>query len=225
MDFNNDVQRARAVLEDALVDLIYKNFGGFAMHGGTAIWRCYGGNRFSRDVDFYANMDKNDESAVQKALHKLLVGSGYSVREEKYNSKTSTLHIIMRGYGTTGKLDITFAHKRGEAVEYMRVDGTKRIIYALNPEELLDEKIATYSNKQKAETEEIHDLYDILILKDSVRRPGTKVLRELTALLSSIEKRPPEDVGELPNLLLSSAAPSFDEIVRLLKGWLNDNTK
>ncbi|MEM1546291.1 MAG: nucleotidyl transferase AbiEii/AbiGii toxin family protein [Candidatus Methanomethylicia archaeon] len=32
---------------------IYNSFPEAVIHGGTAIWRCYGSNRFSEDVDVY----------------------------------------------------------------------------------------------------------------------------------------------------------------------------
>ena len=141
MDIANEAQLRRAIIEDEVVDLILKHYGNFVMHGGTAVWRCYGGNRFSRDVDFYSNLDPLGESLFQKQLHKLLINHGYPIREEKYNNKTKTLHVIFNGEGTTGKLDITFAKAKGDVVEYLRVDGAKRIIHALSPEALLNEKI------------------------------------------------------------------------------------
>ncbi len=225
MDFRNDAQYKRAVMEDALVDLVYKEFGAFVMHGGTAVWRCYGGNRFSRDVDFYANLDPHSESVLQKKMHKTLVDDSYQITEEKYNNSTLTLHMIVRGYDTTGKLDITFAHAKGEAAEYARVDGSKRIIYALSPELILNEKIATYADKFKRGTAEIQDIYDMLVLKDRILDPEEKTLSALSKLLDVIEKKPPGNEKGLVNLLLGGAAPGFDYIVKTLRAWLNDNAK
>ncbi|MFH1246948.1 MAG: nucleotidyl transferase AbiEii/AbiGii toxin family protein, partial [Candidatus Micrarchaeota archaeon] len=46
-----------ATLQDEVVDLIY-SISSPVLHGGTAIWRCYAGNRFSEDLDFYMPRDK-----------------------------------------------------------------------------------------------------------------------------------------------------------------------
>ncbi len=227
MELKSDVQRARAVLEDALVDLVYDGLAELkpVMHGGTAIWRCYGGNRFSRDIDFYVDVSKAGESEFQKNVHKLLLDKGYQIIEEKYNNKTDTIHFIVRGYGTTGKLDITLGGFAGEAVEYARVDGTRKIIYALGPEAILNEKIAAYSDKFGKGTAEIHDLYDMLILKDRIQSPSATMVRKLTKLLSLVENVPPENEKELSNLLLGGVAPSFKDTIKLLKAWLDKHTK
>ena len=161
MDITNETQRNRAIIEDEIVDLMLKYYSGFVMHGGTAVWRCYGGNRFSRDVDFYSNLRPSDESRFQKQFHKLLIEKGYPIREEKYNNKTKTMHVIFKGGSTTGKLDITFENAKGIAAEYLRVDGSKRIILALSPEALLNEKIDAYLDKYSVQSHEIQDLYDM----------------------------------------------------------------
>ncbi len=127
MKIINETQLKRAIVEDEIVELLLKHYENFVMHGGTAVWRCYGGNRFSRDVDFYSNLSPSEESVFQKQLHKLLLESGYPIREEKYNNKTRTLHIIFKGNDTTGKMDITFMKAEGRTVEYTRVDGSKRM--------------------------------------------------------------------------------------------------
>jgi len=36
-----------ARLQDIVIDVLYKIFPNAILHGGTAIWRCYNGNRFS----------------------------------------------------------------------------------------------------------------------------------------------------------------------------------
>ncbi len=94
MDITNEVQLKRAILEDEMVDLVLKHYSNFVMHGGTSVWRCYGGNRFSRYVDFYSNIDLSEEHTFQKRFHKLLIKNGYTITEEKYNNKTKTLHVI-----------------------------------------------------------------------------------------------------------------------------------
>jgi len=225
VEFKSEAQARRAIIEDLLVDFIYKGFPESVMHGGTAVWRCYGGNRFSRDVDFYANASPKEESEFQKRLHNEIVKTGYSIIEEKYNNKTLTLHMIVRGNGTTGKIDITFDKRKGTAVEYDRVDGTKRVIYALTPEEILREKISAYNDKLGRDSHEIHDIYDILLLKDRIKNVDKKLVDELRRFLLNVSKNPPRNEKELQNLILTGVAPGFADIVRMLNGWLDENNR
>ena len=222
MEISNETQLKRAVLEDEALDLIVKNYGTFVMHGGTAIWRCYGGSRFSRDLDFYSNLNASEESKFQKNIHKLLVENGYSIREEKYNNKTQTLHIIFRGNDTTGKFDITFKNAKGHAVEYLRVDGAKKMINALGPEALLDEKIETYLNKYERGTDEIHDLYDIIVLKDKIGKPTKDMTKKIRNLVEKIGKRPPKNEKDLASLILNGIAPNFADMINILQMWLDE---
>ena len=52
-------QRLRlAELQDYVIDIIYDYFHPDALlYGGTAIWRCFGGMRFSDDLGLYMDMD------------------------------------------------------------------------------------------------------------------------------------------------------------------------
>ncbi|TDA31485.1 MAG: hypothetical protein DSO04_03905 [Hadesarchaea archaeon] len=45
--------RKVAVLQDMVVEALYRAFPRAVLHGGTAIWRCYSGNRFSEDLDVH----------------------------------------------------------------------------------------------------------------------------------------------------------------------------
>jgi len=46
--------------QDIIVEEMGKTLNRAVLHGGTAIWRCYQGNRFSEDIDVYIprNVDK-----------------------------------------------------------------------------------------------------------------------------------------------------------------------
>lgn len=49
--------RELAGLQDILIENIYEILPETVLHGGTAIWRCYLGNRFSEDIDIYIERD------------------------------------------------------------------------------------------------------------------------------------------------------------------------
>jgi len=225
MNITNEVQLRRAILEDEMVDLVLKHYGNFVMHGGTSVWRCYGGNRFSRDVDFYSNLDPSKESTFQKQFHKLLIENGYAIKEEKYNNKTKTLHVIFRGMDTTGKFDITFVKVKAIAAEYLRVDGAKRIIHALDPETLFNEKMDAYLNKYEQQDHEVQDLYDMIILKNNIVKLSKDTHERTATFLAKIKDSPPRDEKGLIQLILGGIAPSFNDMIRILERWLDDASK
>ena len=44
-----------AFLQDEIIRLVYLTTEEMVLHGGTAIWRCYSGKRFSEDLDLYSS--------------------------------------------------------------------------------------------------------------------------------------------------------------------------
>ena len=71
------------------METIYEFFPSAVIHGGTAIWRCYEGNRFSEDIDMYIKKDTEKINALFSTLEK----NGFSVSKKriKENSLYSTL--------------------------------------------------------------------------------------------------------------------------------------
>ena len=56
--------RELALLQDEITDIVYRISDEAVLHGGTAIWRCYGGNRFSEDIDIYIPKDNTKIEAL-----------------------------------------------------------------------------------------------------------------------------------------------------------------
>lgn len=46
-----------AAAQDLIVESLYDTFNDAVLHGGTCIWRCYQGKRFSEDIDMYIPKD------------------------------------------------------------------------------------------------------------------------------------------------------------------------
>ena len=64
-----------AFLQDEIVDILYSLTDDLILHGGTAIWRCYHGKRFSEDLDFYSLSFTN----IMKEFHESVISHGLSV--------------------------------------------------------------------------------------------------------------------------------------------------
>ena len=59
LTLKKEFQKKIARAQDIIVEEMGKHFNQVVLHGGTAIWRCYKGNRFSEDVDVYISKDLN----------------------------------------------------------------------------------------------------------------------------------------------------------------------
>ena len=43
-----------SILQDEMIRIVYNITEDSVLHGGTSVWRCYSGKRFSEDLDFYS---------------------------------------------------------------------------------------------------------------------------------------------------------------------------
>src|SRR3989338_458398 len=65
-----ETHRNIARAQDTIVNEIFSVFEEAALHGGTAIWRCYNGNRFSEDIDVYIKRDLDRINLLFNKLEK-----------------------------------------------------------------------------------------------------------------------------------------------------------
>ena len=59
-----------AEAQDIIIRELYTLFDKAVLHGGTSIWRCYGGNRFSEDIDVYIPNDQKRIDSLFEHLKK-----------------------------------------------------------------------------------------------------------------------------------------------------------
>ncbi len=192
------------MLQDELVDIIYEIENGTVMHGGTSIWRCYGGNRFSEDLDFYIQKKEEFEKIF---LNKIKERGLKSLKFKK----TDNLIFSKITNGTVEvRVEFNFsAKKSGDAKNYEKMDGSTAIILSLTPEQLLLEKIDAYRNRKF-----IRDVYDIFYLSNIVER-SDELRDRILELLGEMPE--PVDEQNLETILYSGAIPSFKQMVSELK--------
>jgi predicted nucleotidyltransferase component of viral defense system len=178
-----------AELQDALVLELAKGFS-FILHGGLAIWRIYGGKRFSYNIDVY----QDDPPRVAERL-----AASFKVVRARY-TRSGTLYLRVRE-----EVEVELEVRplaEGPAVEadYWLVDGSSIVVRTLSPEGLLREKVRAFLNRNRA-----RDLYDIYYLLDLCE--PELVASDLRTLLRGL--REPPDIGGLKELVLMGLAPSF----------------
>ncbi len=224
MDFRNEEQLEKARLEDVLVSMLYGRYKGLVFHGGTAIWRCYSGNRFSRDIDFYLDAAK-DKRTQYRELAGFLKDRGFAIKEKGYDGANGVMHFLVEST-TKMKVDINLKRKEGVPAEYVNVDGSRMVVLALTPEELLEEKIDAYEDKMQGKNRfrepEVQDLYDIYHLTTIIKSRKSKIVGRLRVLVKAVESNPPPNLRSLDHLILSGAAPTFSFMMKKIKGWVDD---
>ncbi len=202
----SELETAR--LEDEVVGLLSNITDKMALHGGTAIWRCYNGKRFSVDVDAYIWAEDFKDRFISAA-------EGIGINVTKFREKGVTF-IHVRKNDTEIKIEPRNVEKIAILVPYERVDGSKINILALSPEDLIIEKITAYMDRRVYK-----DLYDITILLNSVKEPA-KVKEELKGFVKDIPL-PDEDRQSYPAFratVYAGAVPSYARMSEFIKKWL-----
>ncbi len=190
-----DVARA----QDVIVEELFKIFDKAVLHGGTAIWRCYGGNRFSEDVDVYIPRDLEKVEQLFGNLAK----KGFKIEKKKISE--ISIYSSLSKDNFLVRFEALFKVSKGELREYEDVEGNLLSIKCLNAEELIKEKINAYSNRLK-----IRDLYDIFFLlryidnKESIRK-------EINNFISNFKI--PLDENNLRILIIEGLIPKTNEML------------
>jgi predicted nucleotidyltransferase component of viral defense system len=201
-----------ALLEDVLVRILYELDDTVEIHGGTAIWRCYGGKRFSKDIDVYVS--SQDRWTVIKE----------KVRDtaEKYNAKVlkvkDTGNLIFMELlldNIYSEIDVNYKkyYKNPVIRQFENLDGTFYDVLTLPAEILILEKLEAYNDRHY-----ITDLYDMRILIDHA--DITKIKTELKRFISALEA--PEEMEQeekrLKDLIFEGPVPSFKTLLEYIKG-------
>lgn len=194
-----------ALLQDEVVDVVYSIAPNAVLHGGTAVWRCFSGNRFSEDLDFYlpaAGKDFGERFAAE------LRSRGLSL--PKFKKTSSTIFSKVSNGAVEVRFEASFRKPRSfESRQFERADGSFMGVFTPPVEELVLEKIAAYGNRKL-----IRDAYDLFILTSEASL-GSGALKKLSAF----SENPPEPADEksLRAVVFSGAVPSFRQVVSALK--------
>lgn len=194
----------KASLQDEIVSTIFDSVNDAVFHGGTAIWRCYDGKRFSKDIDIYVNKGKS----IEKILANLTL-KGDKIKKDKQRKEKLFYSVI--GHGTDVSLQFKKKRATGIVVPYRNIDGTLISVYSLAPEALILEKIETYVDRLDE-----RDIYDMMVLTNSASKK-TLVSDKLARFLNNIKE--PKNKNSIKDLVYAGVSPSFDQMVEYLKDW------
>jgi len=197
-----------ALVQDILVMEVYNSFPSAVIHGGTAIWRCYGSNRFSEDVDIYLPFNvknKNMENFLENLNKK-----GFTV--EKFKETNNSVFAKFSYLGVIIRYEIVFKNIKNFLTKSFEMsDGTSILVNTLSAEELIKEKLSAYVKRKK-----VRDLYDIFFLLRSVE-DKEKIKNDLVKFVKEFKK--PVDERELKVLIISGSVPTIDSMLEVIGAW------
>jgi len=200
-----EIHKKIAVAQDLIVQEMLNTFDNVVLHGGTAIWRCYKGNRFSEDIDVYMPKDINKINIFFKNLEK----KGFIIKKKRI--KENSLFSDLQFNRVSVKFEAVFKNVKCVLKDYETIEGNYITIYSLTPEELIAEKINAYIKRLK-----IKDIYDIFFLLKYVDNK-IKVKPQIQKFFK--EFKSPIDEKELKILILEGITPNYKEILEYIKQW------
>ncbi len=202
--------RKIAYAQDLILEQVYSLFDKATLHGGTAIWRCFSGKRFSEDLDFYLEKDEEKLNALFNNLEKL----GFKIIKKKI-SQTS-VYSELEYDRVRVKLEVLFKKYSGALTDYEKSDGDIIPIYSLAAEEFVREKAQTYTKRRK-----IRDLWDVFFLIKYVRE-FKEIKKELGVMIKNYA--PPIDEDNLKLIILEGIVPSSREMFDYIRiKWEKEN--
>lgn len=201
-----------ALAQDVLMAEVYGIFPDCVLHGGTAIWRCYGGGRFSEDIDAY--LPTHDEGAVRR-FRRGVIAKG--MEELKFKATENTVFGKFEHSGAVVSFEAALRPSPTHVVKpYEMLDGGFMLVNTLSPEELVLEKVSAYTSRRK-----VRDLYDIFFLLNLVN-DKEKVLKSVAKMVR--EYRRPVDEGQLKVIVVAGAVPSSEDMLEGMRGWASQST-
>ena len=199
--------REIAALQDLVVDAVYAAQENAVLHGGTAILRCFQGQRFSEDLDFYFKPKESFKESLGNKLKSL------NAEITKFRKTSNAIYAKVKSDRTEISLEIALrSFGKPVASEYEKADGAFIDVFTPTAEELLIEKLSAYKNRKL-----VRDVFDVYFLSRVVDEK--KIREKISGTLKELPR--PIDEQNLKNIVISGAVPSFDQMTEKIKARLS----
>lgn len=155
-------------LQDHLLALLYRKYPDLVFRGGTCIWKLYGGERFSEDLDLAHEKISNDLADYLIKEMRLL---GFTVSQDKQRETENMYHLRLEidrpdtGSVTPVSLEILKSLPPEEKIRQQELhspypDLSRIDVRALSKDKLLVEKISAVCDRDRPR--DMHDIYRLL---------------------------------------------------------------
>jgi predicted nucleotidyltransferase component of viral defense system len=192
-----------AYAQDLIMEEVYSFFPDAIFHGGTALWRCYQGKRFSEDIDMYLSSKLHID-----AFFSHLAGKGFRIIKKRI--KKNSLHSLLVWQRTEVRFEALFIKPKKKDVilkEYETIDKNFLSVYTLTPSALLQEKIAACCKRKL-----VRDLYDVYFLLRFVEEKDIPALQLVVNV-------PIVDEENLQALIITGLVPTVDAMKGVIQKW------
>jgi predicted nucleotidyltransferase component of viral defense system len=190
------VHQEIAAAQDIIVEEMYNFFPQAVFHGGTAIWRCYQGNRFSEDIDVYL---QKKESEAADNFFQALERKGFEVIKKRV--KENSIYSVLSYNKQQVRFEAVFEEKQNTVLqEYEMIDGNLFTVFTLSANNLVAEKMAALLKRKK-----VRDLYDIYFLLRYADKISEEYIKKILAVDLVDEK-------VLPALILTGPVPTITQM-------------
>ncbi len=196
---HRDVAKSQDIVMETLVNILPNAI----LHGGTGIWRCYAGNRFSEDIDVYLAHDKKKIETFFQKLH----DGGFTIVKKRISDVS--IYSTLQMERIQIRFEALFKKENGILHHFQKTDGNILTVFTLTPEQFLKEKIATYTKRRK-----VRDLYDIYFLLQIISDISL-VQPELSSLLSHYQA--PLDEEDLKTIVYEGIVPTSKQMMESIK--------
>ena len=191
--------------QDLIIEELYRIFDKSIIHGGTAIWRCYQGNRFSEDIDAYIENNKEKIEDLFKNFEK----AGFVILKKKITN--NSIYSNLQFNRINVRFEAIFTKKQSILKEYETYEGNFLTVYTLTPENLIKEKINAYKDRLK-----IKDLYDIFFLLRHVKKRD-EIIKEIKNFVQNFKE--PIDKQEINVLIIHGLVPNTKEMIEYINNY------
>jgi len=192
--------------QDLIIEELYKVFEKAVIHGGTAIWRCYQGNRFSEDIDAYIESNKEKINIFFDNLEKI----GFIPLKKKITN--NSIYSNFQFNRVNVRFEAIFKRKESILKDYETYDGNFITVYTLATEDLIEEKTNAYLSRLK-----IRDLYDIFFLLKYVKDKN-KAKKDIERLIKGFKE--PVDKQDLKVIIIQGLVPDPKDMLNYIKSWI-----
>jgi predicted nucleotidyltransferase component of viral defense system len=205
------LHRDMGYLQDEVTSMMTEILPDAILHGGTSIWRCYNGNRFSEDLDYYLPeiKEKNLETIIRKEIEK----RGLAIN--KYKETNNVIFSKITDNKVEIRLEIRIIMKNDAVIkkavarEYEKIDGSTITIQTLSPEDLLIEKANAFTNRRL-----IRDIYDVYFLSN-IANIDKNTAKQLSEQLSKFKEA--IDENNLKTIIISGIIPTEKQMLDAIK--------
>ena len=187
-----------------MIRIVYNITEDSVLHGGTSVWRCYSGKRFSEDLDFYSMSFPDRVDKFRREIS----AAGLSITKLKDTGN----FIFSQINDGRAEVRLEINHKRkveGIPVKYELAEGSYTEVLSLSPNQIILEKIAAYSDRRF-----VRDIYDIYHLS-GVTDDLSSIRDKLSVFLDQINR--PVDEQILRSLVYIGNPPTFERMIGELR--------